>query len=245
LVLDTRKVDILLKCFLFLQKTDIKMQRSIVTTGDGSKTIHIEEWNENYHSTHGAVQEAKHVFLSYGLSLFADKQEVSIFEVGFGTGLNAILTYEYAQENHLAIHYNSIEAYPVSETELNLLDYTSLFDKSDLKEVYTKLHSVSWDQDELISSDFVLHKIHQKMEDYTFPINQFDLIYFDAFGPRVQEQMWTPEIFQKLYDSLKEGGVLVTYCAKGQVKRDLKSVGFNVETLPGPPGKREMTRGRK
>ena len=221
------------------------MQRSIVTTGDGSKTIHIEEWNENYHSTHGAVQEAKHVFLKYGLSLFDEKKEVSIFEVGFGTGLNAILTYQYAKEKQLTIHYNSIEAYPVSETELEQLDYASLFENKLLQDVYAKLHFVSWNQEEVISSDFVLNKIHQKMEGYIFPTNQFDLIYFDAFGPRVQENMWTQAIFQKLYDSLKEGGVLVTYCAKGQVKRDLKSVGFNVETLPGPPGKREMTRGRK
>ena len=221
------------------------MQRSIVTTGDGSKTIHIEEWNENYHSTHGAVQEAKHVFLKYGLSLFDEKKEVSIFEVGFGTGLNAILTYQYAQEKQLTIHYNSIEAYPVSKTELEQLDYSSLFENKLLQDVYAKLHHVPWNQEEVISSDFILHKIHQKMEGYIFPTKQFDLIYFDAFGPRVQEGMWTQAIFQKLYDSLKEGGVLVTYCAKGQVKRDLKSVGFNVETLPGPPGKREMTRGRK
>lgn len=221
------------------------MQRSIVTTGDGSKTIHIKEWNENYHSSHGAVQEAKHVFLQYGLSLFEEKKEVNIFEVGFGTGLNAILTYQYAQEKQLSIHYNAIEAYPVSEDELQLLNYASLFDASRMQDIYSNMHIVPWNKDEIISSDFVLHKIHQKLEDYIFPTNHFDLIYFDAFGPRVQENMWTQEVFQKLYDSLKMEGVFVTYCAKGQVKRDLKLVGFEVETLPGPPGKREMTRGKK
>jgi tRNA U34 5-methylaminomethyl-2-thiouridine-forming methyltransferase MnmC len=221
------------------------MQRSIVTTGDGSKTIHIKEWNENYHSSHGAVQEAKHVFLQFGLSLFEEKNEVNIFEVGFGTGLNAILTYQYAQEKQLSIHYNTIEAYPVSEDELQLLDYASLFDASRMQDIYSNMHIVPWNKDEIISSDFVLHKIHQKLEDYIFPTNHFDLIYFDAFGPRVQENMWTQEVFQKLYDSLKMNGVFVTYCAKGQVKRDLKLVGFDVETLPGPPGKREMTRGKK
>lgn len=221
------------------------MQRSIVTTGDGSKTIHIKEWNENYHSSHGAVQEAKHVFLQYGLSLFEEKKEVNIFEVGFGTGLNAILTYQYAQEKQLSIHYNAIEAYPVSEDELQLLNYASLFDASRIQDIYSNMHRVPWNKDEIISSDFVLHKIHQKLEDYIFPTNHFDLIYFDAFGPRVQENMWTQEVFQKLYDSLKMNGVFVTYCAKGQVKRDLKLVGFDVETLPGPPGKREMTRGKK
>lgn len=221
------------------------MERKIVVTGDGSKTIHIEAWNENYHSTHGAVQEAKHVFLKHGLSLFDHQKDISIFEVGFGTGLNAILSYQFAQDNHLNINYHTIEAYPVLENELHLLDYASLFENNIIKEIYSNLHTCDWNQDVIITSDFMLHKIHQKIEDYIFIENQYDIIYFDAFGPRVQEHMWTSDIFQKLYDSLKTGGIFVTYCAKGQVKRDLKSVGFEVETLPGPPGKREMTRGKK
>lgn len=221
------------------------MERKIVITGDGSKTIHLEAWNEHYHSTHGAVQEAKHVFLKHGLSKLNEKKEISIFEVGFGTGLNAILSYEYATENQLNIYYNTIEAYPVEENELQLLDYVSLFESPKLKEIYSILHTSNWDQKIIIAPDFMLHKIHQKIEDFIFIENQYDIIYFDAFGPRVQEHMWTPEIFKKLFDSLKDGGVFVTYCAKGQVKRDLKSVGFKIETLPGPPGKREMTRGVK
>ena len=156
-----------------------------------------------------------------------------------------ILSYEYATENQLNIYYNTIEAYPVEENELQLLDYVSLFESPKIKEIYSLLHTSNWDQKIIIAPDFMLHKIHQKIEDFIFIENQYDIIYFDAFGPRVQEHMWTPEIFKKLYDSLKVGGVFVTYCAKGQVKRDLKSVGFKVETLPGPPGKREMTRGVK
>ena len=174
------------------------MQRTIITTGDGSKTIHLPEWNENYHSSHGAVQEAKHVFLKHGLELFLGNSEIHILEVGFGTGLNTILTLDAA------------------------------------------LHS-----DTTITPNFTLTKIQEKLQNQNFKPKTYDIIYFDAFGPRVQEDMWTKEIFQKLYTSLKPGGYLVTYCAKGQVKRDLKSVGFFVEALPGPPGKREMTRGRK
>ena len=218
-------------------------KRTIITTADGSKTIHLVDWNENYHSTHGAVQEAKHVFLKHGLSLFKDKKEVRIFEVGFGTGLNAILTYEYNDHSKLNIYYDAIEAYPVTEEEVRLLGYSELFEKKELQDCYAKMHSVEWDQTNEIASNFSLKKIYQNFETYDFPIEAYDLIYFDAFGPRVQETMWSH--FEKLYTALKPGGILVTYCAKGQVKRDLKSVGFTVETLPGPPGKREMTRAVK
>ncbi len=220
-----------------------KNTRTIITTGDGSKTIHLVDWNENYHSTHGAVQEAKHVFLIYGLSLFDNHKEVRVFEVGFGTGLNAILTYEFGLNNNLAIIYNTIEAYPVTEEEIRLLGYHELFDSEDLKQIYKKLHSVAWNKDVEISPAFHLNKICQNFEHYVFPNEAYDLIYFDAFGPRVQETMWFH--FDKLYEALTSGGVLVTYCAKGQVKRDLKAAGFKVETLPGPPGKREMTRAIK
>jgi tRNA U34 5-methylaminomethyl-2-thiouridine-forming methyltransferase MnmC len=125
------------------------------------------------------------------------------------------------------------------------LEYENLLTTDFLKNQYTKIHATPWDIQQTITPTFTLTKIHETLQKQNFASNTYDLIYFDAFGPRVQETMWTPEIFQKLYDSLKTGGYLVTYCAKGQVKRDLKSVGFNVETLPGPPGKREMTRGKK
>lgn len=220
-----------------------KNLRTIITTADGSKTIHLVDWNENYHSTHGAVQEAKHVFLKYGLSLFDNRKEVRVFEVGFGTGLNAILTYEYAIFNQQTIIYDSIEAYPVTEEEIKLLAYDELFNSDDLKQAYNKLHTVGWNQEVEISPAFHLTKICQNFEHYVFPKEAYDLIYFDAFGPRVQETMWSH--FEKLYEVLTPGGVLVTYCAKGQVKRDLKAAGFKVETLPGPPGKREMTRAIK
>ena len=221
------------------------MQRTIITTGDGSKTIHLPDWNENYHSSHGAVQEAKHVFLKNGLDLFSGKPEVHILEIGFGTGLNAILTLEAVLNSYSNIIYDGLEAFPISNDEMVALEYENLLESDFLKEKYKQIHNISWDVPNLITPTFTLTKIQNELQKQTFTANKYDIIYFDAFGPRVQEAMWTKEIFQKLYISLKPNGYLVTYCAKGQVKRDLKSVGFFVEALPGPPGKREMTRGRK
>lgn len=235
----------LLLYVLFKKKIHMILRREIKVTGDGSKTLFIPEWNENYHSSHGAVQEAKHVFLKYGLAEKLNQEEVSIFEVGFGTGLNAILTYEFAKDYSFKINYHSIEAYPITIEEIQLLDYVSLFESLELKEVYQKMHDVTWNESMIISENFQLKKIQDKLEQCQLKDNQYDIIFFDAFGPRVQEGMWSKSHFEKLYNSLKPGGVFVTYCAKGQVKRDLKAVGFTVETLPGPPGKREMTRGRK
>lgn len=220
-------------------------KREIIITADGSKTIHMPDWNENYHSSHGAFQEAKHVFLKYGLECFKDQKEISIFEVGFGTGLNAILTCEAAQINLQQIHYDGLEAFPVSAVEIEALDYISLFENTEIKANYLKMHVVNWDSDEVISPNFTLCKILQKLEEFTFEAEQYDLIYFDAFGPRTQEDMWQLAHFEKLFRALKPGGILVTYCAKGQVKRDLKAAGFEIEALPGPPGKREMTRALK
>ncbi len=221
------------------------MLRTIITTGDGSKTIHLPEWNENYHSSHGAVQEAKHVFLKHGLELLLDKPEIHILEVGFGTGLNTILTLEAALHTDCCIYYDGLEAYPISQEEMKALEYEKLLTTDYLKNEYRKIHAAVWDIPQTISPRFTLKKIHQELQTHKFAPNTYDLIYFDAFGPRAQEDMWTKEIFQELHTTLKPGGYLVTYCAKGQVKRDLKSVGFFVEVLPGPPGKREMTRGRK
>lgn len=205
----------------------------------------MPDWNENYHSSHGALQEAKHVFLKYGLECFKDQKEISIFEVGFGTGLNAILTCEAAQINQQQIRYVGLEAFPVNAVEVEALDYISLFKNAEVKANYLKMHAVSWGSDEVISPNFILRKILQKIEEFNFEAEQYDLIYFDAFGPRTQEDMWQLAHFEKLFTALKPNGILVTYCAKGQVKRDLKSAGFEIEALPGPPGKREMTRALK
>lgn len=229
------------KCtFVFMS-----IKREIIETSDGSKTIHITEWNENYHSHHGALQEAKHVFLKNGLDDYAHQKKVNILEIGLGTGLNAILTCQKATAEDLEIQYTAIEAYPVSADELVALNYESLLDDEVAKSHYQSLHAAEWNEKHAISKNFSISKIQAKLEICKFEENQFDIIYFDAFGPRVQGELWSLEIFQKLFNSLKANGLLVTYCAQGQVKRDLKSAGFVVECVPGPPGKREMTKAFK
>ena len=197
------------------------------------------------HSHHGALQEAKHVFLKNGLDDFLQQKEISILEIGLGTALNAILTCQKATQHDLKIQYTALEAYPVSEEELTALNYVSLLDDELAKSQYKLIHSVEWNQEQVLSDNFTICKIQDKLETFSFQENQYDIIYFDAFGPRVQAELWSLEIFKSLYASLKSDGLLVTYCAKGQVKRDLKAAGFVVESVPGPPGKREMTKAFK
>lgn len=224
------------------------MKREIIKTGDGSATIFLPEWNEHYHSKHGAVQEALHVFIKSGLSFFTGKysaSEISILEIGFGTGLNALVTFLEAQEKQLAIDYTGVEAYPVASEELAHLNYSDSFEEKDVAaEVFQKIHEVPWAQKGQISEAFQLTKQQQFFDEITAS-EAFDLIFFDAFGPRVQPELWTEEIFSKMFKALKSGGVLVTYSAKGSVRRAMQAVGFEVERIPGPPGKREMLRAIK
>ncbi len=218
------------------------MKRQLVITADGSTTIHLPEWNENYHSKHGAIQEAKHVFIKMGLSLFYDFKEVSILEVGFGTGLNAYLTLLESQSKKLHIYYEGVEAYPVSIDEIKHCNFPDQLNNS--RDIFEKLHASHWETDTPITSTFTLKKrqlfFHEIADE-----NKFNLIYFDAFGPRVQPELWTVSQFQILFKALKKKGILVTYSAKGSVRRALQEVGFSVERLPGPPGKREMLRATK
>ena len=203
------------------------MERKIIKTGDGSSTIYIPEWNEQYHSKHGALQEAMHVFIRTGLDFTVaefNKNELSILEIGFGTG---------------------VEAYPVKPEELAILDYASVLpDFKTAAEVFNKMHHTEWEKMLPITAHFNLkkqEKTFQEIDERAI----FDLIYFDAFGARVQPELWTEPIFLKMYNSLKLNGVLVTYAAKGSVRRAMQAVGFTVERLPGPPGKREMLRAVK
>ena len=220
------------------------MKREIVETGDGSKTIRIVDLDENYHSSHGALQEALHVFIKNGLLEFKEKSQISIFEMGFGTGLNTFLSAIKSSELKLKIEYSGVEAFPISEDEIIDLEYAQLVGDENV-ELYKIIHSSSWEEMNEISAFFTLKKIKNHLQNLELEKESFDIIYYDAFGPRVQDEMWSVELFQKMYDSLKVGGFLVTYCAKGQVKRNMKEVGFTIEPLPGPPGKREMTRAWK
>lgn len=212
-------------------------------TADGSTTIHIPEWDEQYHSKHGAIQEAKHVFIKNGLSLFTN-QRISILEIGFGTGLNCFITFLEAPKMKLAIDYVGVEAYPLDSEEVEKMNYVNQLEANEFSAVFNEMHKQDWELKSELSPDFSLKKRKQFFNEINDK-NQFDLIYFDAFGARVQPELWTEEIFEKMYKSLKTGGVLVTYSAKGSVRRAMQSVGFIVERLPGPPGKREMLRATK
>lgn len=219
------------------------MKREIIKTLDGSTTIHLQEWNESYHSKHGAIQEAKHVFIKNGLSLFG-ASPVNILEIGFGTGLNAFITFLESMQKQQQIDYVGVEAYPVDAKEVLEMNYVAELEADNYKDVFEKMHKCEWNQKEVISADFRLTKRKQFFDEIDdFEI--FDLIYFDAFGYRVQPELWSTEIFRKMYQSLKPNGVLVTYAARGVVKRSMIEVGFTVEKLAGPPGKREMFRAFK
>ncbi len=223
------------------------MKRKIITTGDGSTTIHLEEWNEQYHSTHGAIQEAIHVFIKTGLHHIQNTinpDQIHILEIGFGTGLNAFITYLEAQQNKLNINYHGVEAYPVASAEISQLNYISELNANEEKIVFEKMHTCDWEKETILSKNFKLTK-RQQFFDQIDDKEKFNLIYFDAFGARVQPELWTVSIFQKMYEALQDKGVLVTYSAKGSVRRAMQEVRFEVERLPGPPGKREMLRATK
>lgn len=222
------------------------MKRSIITTADGSKTIQIEDWNEHYHSVHGALQEAKHVYIEMGLHEFInshpEQKQLSILEVGFGTGLNAMLTATDNSASKTMITYHGIEAYPVSNEELKALEYDTLVPSS--SQIFDKLHNTSWGVEHKILTHFTLVKRQEFFSDLE-DLNTFDIVYFDAFGPRVQPELWTVTIFELIFRAMRAQGILVTYSAKGSVRRALQEVGFSVERLSGPPGKREMLRATK
>jgi tRNA U34 5-methylaminomethyl-2-thiouridine-forming methyltransferase MnmC len=219
------------------------LEREIIKTLDGSTTIQLKEWNECYHSKHGAIQEAKHVFINNGLSLFAN-QSVSILEIGFGTGLNAFVTFLDSHRLKQTIHYVGIDAYPVTTSEALKMNYVTELNASSYEETFIKMHESKWGEKVILSSNFELFKRKQFFHEID-DIEQFDLIYFDAFGYRVQPELWSTQLFKQMFDALRSGGKLVTYAARGDVKRSMLEVGFLVEKLQGPPGKREMTRATK
>lgn len=227
------------------------MKREIVITDDGSTTIHLPDWNEQYHSKHGAIQEAYHVFIKHGLYHFCHSErsqelhkKVSILEIGFGTGLNAFITLLESEKLNIKLDYCGVEGYPVSMDEIHQLNYTKELKSTEKENLFNKLHHVSWEEKHEITSRFLIEK-QKKLFHEIDNLKAFNIIYFDAFGARVQPELWTETIFQKMYNALKENGILVTYAAKGSVRRAMQSVGFTVERLPGPPGKREMLRALK
>ena len=219
------------------------MKREILHTLDGSTTIHLPDWNESYHSKHGAIQEAYHVFIKNGLTLFQGKP-TSILEIGFGTALNTFITYLESLKLDQTIDYVGVEAYPISAEEVLQMNYVAELNAEKERSAFELMHQSNWEEKITIASNFTLTKRKQFFDEISDE-NQYDLIYFDAFGYRVQPELWSTEIFEKMYKALKEEGILVTYAARGVVKRSMLEVGFTVEKLPGPPGKREMFRAIK
>jgi tRNA U34 5-methylaminomethyl-2-thiouridine-forming methyltransferase MnmC len=218
------------------------VKREIIITADGSNSLLIPQWQETFHSKHGAITEALHVFIQEGLQYWLQQntqRPLHLLEIGFGTGLNALLTLLQAQEKNLSITYETLEAYPLSFEEINALNYSEVLQID--KQLFERLHRSPWEEPVEIIPQFRIKKRKEWFENINAQSN-FDLIYFDAFGARVQPELWTYPIFKKMYDALKPQGVLVTYASKGSARRAMLEAGFTVSKIPGPPGKREMLR---
>jgi tRNA U34 5-methylaminomethyl-2-thiouridine-forming methyltransferase MnmC len=213
--------------------------KKLLQTADGSYTFLVEDVNETYHSKHGAEQESLHVFIHHGLN-GTELEKISILEVGLGTGLNVLLTLESAQKRKIS--YTALEPFPLSNMLVSELCQIQI---NDQRSSYMERIHLSPIADKFeLENGFQFVKLSKGIQDYV-GFEEFDLIYFDAFGPNFEPELWTACIMQRCYDLLRSGGIWVSYCAKGEVRRNLIQVGFEVERLPGPPGKREMLRARK
>lgn len=245
------------------------MEREIQITADGSHTVAIPGMQVTYHSKHGAIQESMHVFIQAGLSVVPASSKVHVLEMGFGTGLNALLTLEYALQHLQPVSYTSFELYPLSVQEAALLNYAQQLPGNtsaiawNPEALFTKMHAAAWEETVDIHPLFQLHKTNQSLLNLPTPqsfsgiqeeeataqllqwSNRFHVIYYDAFAPNAQPELWTAELFAKLLNTLLPGGILVTYCSKGDVRRAMQAAGFTVAKIPGPPGKREMLRATK
>ena len=222
------------------------MERVIQHTADGSATIAIPSMAVTYHSTHGAIQESMHVFIAAGWQFLLQqqpaKQTIHLLEMGFGTGLNALLTYQLANEKE--VYYETLEQFPLPETITQQLGYADNLSDKTLGTTFSAMHACEWGRVVNIGRQFHLCKRREKLEDYQ-PSSLIDLVYFDAFAPNTQPELWTSPIFNKLYQAQSAGGILVTSCSKGDVRRAMLAAGYQVEKIPGPPGKREMLRAIK
>jgi tRNA U34 5-methylaminomethyl-2-thiouridine-forming methyltransferase MnmC len=217
----------------------------IVTSQDGSHTVFSEQFGFTYHSKFGAITESAHIFITAGLRYRAlMTKQIDILETGFGTGLNAFLTLLEAEKRNLTVHYIGLETFPIPDRAAEQLNYTDFLNCPDRKPDFMALHQCDWSRAHQITPYFCFQKLPAAIETFE-AIEKFDLIYFDAFAPQAQPELWTVDVMERMYHALRPEGVLVTYCAKGEFKRNLKKAGFEVEALSGPPGKREMTRALK
>ena len=211
----------------------------LITTQDGSSSLYLPELDETYHSTRGALGESIHVYIENGINTLTNT-DIKLLEVGFGTGLNALLTYQFAKKKQLNVRYHTLEPFPLSKEIYENLGYAGAEEE---REVFHRMHVLT-EGDLSISPFFEFHRYQKTLEDF-FPKQTFDIIYFDAFAPSRQPEIWSKENLSKCLDLLNPGGIMVTYCAQGQFKRDLAAIGFQVEVLPGGMGKKEMVRARR
>ncbi len=218
------------------------MQSHLVTTSDGSHTLYVPQIDEHYHSVNGAVQESMHIFINAALRE-CTKQDVHVLEIGFGTGLNTFLTLLEAERTSKNILFTTIELYPIDSKAVEILNYAEQVDSCKSAE-FKKLHTVEWNKKTVITQQFSLEKICTDFTTFDFT-EQYDVVFFDAFSPEKQPEMWTGEIFSRIYQACNSNAVLTTYCAKGAVRRAMQKANFSVERIPGPPGKREILRCRK
>lgn len=217
-------------------------KRELFLTEDGSASLQLTEAEEQYHSKFGALNESRHIYIERGLRCFPPSEPLNVLEVGFGTGLNALLT--LAENRTVPTNYTTLEPFPLSISEAEMLNYPQLIN-SDLREDFLQMHRCAPSQTCYISNHFAFTKLHTTLEAATLPSNYFHLVYFDLFGPDIEPKLWELPNFLKIAQAMKPQGVLITYCAKGVVKRTLKAAGFTIESLPGPIGKREITRAVK
>jgi tRNA U34 5-methylaminomethyl-2-thiouridine-forming methyltransferase MnmC len=217
------------------------MNVQLLQTGDGSHTLYTPQFDEMYHSRHGALTESQHIFISNGLEAI-DSTGINVFEVGFGTGLNALLSWLYAENKDIQINYHSIELYPIPQEIISQINYPELIGS---KEKFQKLHHAEWDKTIQLSSHFSLHKINASIIDFQPALPSMHIVFFDAFSPEKQPEMWTTEIFDKMFKLLASNRILVTYCSKSYVRKNMQQAGFEIKKLQGPHGKRDMVRAKK
>jgi tRNA U34 5-methylaminomethyl-2-thiouridine-forming methyltransferase MnmC len=220
------------------------MKKEIILTSDHSHSIVIPAMNVTYHSTHGAIQESMHVFIEAGLNHIARRDQVCIFEMGFGTGLNTLLTIAEAEKKQQKIYYETVEADPLEANLYTLLNYCEQLNRPDLQPLLELLHRCDWNAAIEITPYFTFKKNLTSLTEFS-TFQHFDLIYFDAFAPEVQPELWTAALFKKIYGLMNPGGFLTTYCSKSIVRKAMAEAGLKVEKIPGPPHKREMVRAVK
>lgn len=229
-----------------MEEASVQQQPQLIETRDGSHSLYNPALDETYHSHHGALQESQYVFIKMGLEAWLAKnrgsQSLHVLEIGFGTGLNALLTLQWAQQQGVKAHFTTLEPYPVSLEVARQLNYARL---TGGEEDFLRLHEVAWEEDVLLYPHFILHKKQQKLENARLPAHHYNVVFFDAFAPSKQPELWEKGLLDKAIAAMAPGALFTTYCAKGQLKRDLKAGSLQVETLPGAPGKKEMVRGWK